>query len=408
MNSFKVSLRFTTVKMHQDNFSSSTQFLKLFNGADSYKLQPIVKWAGGKEQELKYILPNLPAKFNNFYEPFVGGGSVYTSVTAKKYFINDKSEELISLYKLIAERNNLFYSTLAEIVYNWQILSKVVTKHNDFFIKLYDDFNKGQISDDALVNAIYEFLFRNAFDFNGMFSAGFNFDIEHFLLEVKKNLIRKFNRMKALESERGRFGDKGVMENIETAFKSAFYMHFRYIYNNTIKYNIEDGFRIAVFLFIRNYAYSGMFRYNNKGDFNVPYGGIGYNKKNFTKKINYLRSNELNIHLNKTTIECLDFESFFVKHKPKKGDFIFLDPPYDSEFSTYANNSFDKKDQERLASYLIQDCKAKWMMIIKNTDFIFELYSKSNLIIKAFDKKYLVSFMNRNNKDVQHLMITNY
>jgi DNA adenine methylase len=39
-----------------------------------------------------------------------------------------------------------------------------------------------------------------------------------------------------------------------------------------------------------------------------------------------------------------------------------LDPPYDSEFSTYAKNEFNKDDQKRLANYLINDCPAKWMM----------------------------------------------
>ena len=39
-------------------------------------LSPIVKWAGGKEQELKYILPNVPDSFVRFIEPFVGGGAV--------------------------------------------------------------------------------------------------------------------------------------------------------------------------------------------------------------------------------------------------------------------------------------------------------------------------------------------
>ena len=48
------------------------------------------------------------------------------------------------------------------------------------------------------------------------------------------------------------------------------------------------------------------------------------------------------------------------------------------------------------------------MMIIKNTDFIFSLYNQKGLNINSFDKKYLVSFMNRNDKDVEHLIITNY
>jgi len=151
-----------------------------------------------------------------------------------------------------------------------------------------------------------------------------------------------------------------------------------------------------------------MFRYNKSGAFNVPYGGIGYNRKNLAKKVDYLQSKGLVQHLSKTTIDNLDFEEFFAKNKPQKGDFIFLDPPYDSEFSTYAQNEFTRADQARLANYLINSCKANWMMVIKNTDFIYGLYSKEGININTFDKKYLVSFQNRNNKEAEHLIITNY
>ncbi len=37
------------------------------------RLPTFIKWAGGKELELKHILPLIPS-FNNYYEPFVGGG----------------------------------------------------------------------------------------------------------------------------------------------------------------------------------------------------------------------------------------------------------------------------------------------------------------------------------------------
>jgi len=124
--------------------------------------------------------------------------------------------------------------------------------------------------------------------------------------------------------------------------------------------------------------------------------------------LDYLKSKELEKHLKNTTIENNDFEDFFKNNEPKKDDFIFLDPPYDSEFSTYDKNTFNREDQKRLANYLINKCKAKWMMIIKNTDFIFDLYNNKGLNINTFDKKYLVSFMNRNDKDVKHLLITNY
>src|SRR5205807_6595584 len=89
-------------------------------------------------------------------------------------------------------------------------------------------------------------------------------------------------------------------------------------------------------------------------------------------------------------------------------DFIFLDPPYDSEFSTYTQNTFDKRDQERLAHYLLNRCAAKFMLVIKNTPTIFNLYAEKGLNIQTFDKKYLVSFQDRNNRESEHLMITNY
>ena len=215
-------------------------------------------------------------------------------------------------------------------------------------------------------------------------------------------------RMHELEMVKGKLDELWILNNIETAFKSAFYTHFRYLYNNKNKYNLSHCHEVGIFFFIRNYAYAWMFRFNEKWEFNVPYWGIGYNSKNFRKKIEYLKSKELENHLKKTTIYNSDFEEFLKKSKPKKDDFLFLDPPYDTEFSTYDRNTFDKLDQQRLANYLIHECRANWMMIIKNTDFIYNLYSNRWLHIEVFEKKYLVSFMNRNERHVEHLLITNY
>ena len=383
--------------------------LEISNYQSAKKLYPILKWAGGKEQELKYIIPRLPESFTNYYEPFVGGGAVYTALQANEYFINDKSEELISLYRSITngERKVFFHAT-EEIIHNWDLLTFVTEKNADFFIKTYKSFSENKITETKLKDILFEFILKNAEQFNGMFSTIFNFNIENFIKEIKVNLVRKIKRMKELELLKSKLPDNDILDNIETALKSAFYMHFRHIYNNTEKYNIQSAFKSAIFLFIRNFAYSGMFRYNSNGDFNVPYGGIAYNRKNYSKKIDYLKTKELKSLLENTKIENLDFEDFFNLHKPKKNDFIFLDPPYDSEFSTYAKNEFTRIDQERLANFMINKCEGKWMMIIKNTDFIFSLYDQKGLYINSFDKKYLVSFMNRNDKDVEHLIITNY
>ncbi len=372
------------------------------------RLSPILKWAGGKEQELKYIHPCLPSTIKNYYEPFIGGGAVYFSIDANKMFINDKSHELINLYNVIAKQDRKFFNVVDEIMHNWSLLEIIVQANSKTFIDEYKKYSQNKSSDDNVKNWVTHFVLKHADEFNGMFDTSFNVNIENFLKELRKNIANKMKRMKKIELDRGTLPDSDILDNMEGALKSAFYMHFRHLYNNIKKYNIEHSFAVAIFFFIRNYAYSGMFRYNKSGAFNVPYGGIGYNRKNLAKKVDYLQSKGLVQHLSKTTIDNLDFEEFFAKNKPQKGDFIFLDPPYDSEFSTYAQNEFTRADQTRLANYLINDCKANWMMVIKNTDFIYGLYNKKGININTFDKKYLVNFQNRNNKEAEHLIITNY
>lgn len=372
------------------------------------RLSPILKWAGGKEQELKYIHPNMPKKINNYYEPFIGGGAVYFSMDVNKMFINDKSHELIDLYDAIASNDSKFFSVIDEVMKNWKILEEILENNKEIFIDNYKGYSSSKYDENRIKDNIYEFVLNHGTEFEGMFKTSFNINIENFVHEIRKNILNKIKRMKKIELERGKLPDSDILDNMESALKSAFYMHFRHLYNNIKKYEINESFATAIFFFIRNYAYSGMFRYNKSGGFNVPYGGIGYNRKNLSKKVDYLKSDELVEHLSRTTIDNLDFEEFFIKNRPKKDDFIFLDPPYDSEFSTYAQNEFTRDDQSRLASYLIDDCKANWMMVIKHTDFIYDLYNKKNINISAFDKKYLVSFQNRNDKDVQHLLITNY
>jgi DNA adenine methylase len=169
---------------------------------------------------------------------------------------------------------------------------------------------------------------------------------------------------------------------------------------------MAKGEQSAVFFFIREYCYSSMFRYNGKGEFNVPYGGISYNRKDFQKKIDYLSSAELQKKLNTAQIYNYDFEKFMTLINLTENDFIFLDPPYDSDFSTYAQNTFGTNEQLRLCECL-KNTRARIMLVIKNTDFIYNLY-KDDFNITNFDKTYLVSFKNRNDRNVEHLLITNY
>lgn len=373
-----------------------------------------IKWAGGKEKELPIILSNLPKKYNRYIEPFVGGGSVYLNINCEDSIINDKSDELIMLYNMIKSNNKEFIKKLKEINYNWVLLENIVADNSKELLNLYNQYvlskkkspNNKKIKTDYS-DKIYEFVLSHAEEFNGLMTEHFNIRIDNFLSEIKKNMISKIERMSKIEDTRGKMTDNNILENIECALKSAFYMHFRFLYNSKIELEISNEFYCAIFYFIREYCYASMFRYNASGKFNVPYGGISYNRKDFDKKIKNLNSTKLRKYMAHTTIYNMDFEDFCNSIKIKETDFMFLDPPYDTEFSTYAGNEFEKKDQIRLRDYL-KYTKAKFMLIIKNTDFIYNLYNQDGFFIKSFDKKYLVSIKNRNEKDVEHLIITNY
>ena len=97
-------------------------------------LSPIVKWAGGKEQELKYILPNVPDNFVRFIEPFVGGGAVYFSMGNKNKLINDKSIELTTLYNDIKYKNKDFINRLQSLQDAWAGLESILDNNINVII----------------------------------------------------------------------------------------------------------------------------------------------------------------------------------------------------------------------------------------------------------------------------------
>ncbi len=363
-------------------------------------MSPIVKWAGGKEQELKYILPNVPDNFVRFIEPFVGGGAVYFSMKNKDMLINDKSVELTSLYNNIKYKNKSFVRNIQALQDVWIGLENILDCNIEFFNTVYSKYKLNKIDKDRLITNIEHFINDNKTEFKSLLNTNLLVHYDIFEKELLRNISAKLIRMKDLEDKKGNLPAKDIYDNFECGLKGSFYMFIRTLYN---KYDNSE-----YFYFIREYCYSSMFRYNSNGEFNVPYGGISYNRKNFQRKIDYIKSKELQTHFVNTDIYNLDFEEFLDKIKLTKNDFIFLDPPYDTDFSSYVNNTFDKQDQERLADYLINKCPAKFMLVIKNTDFILNLYDKKGLYITSFDKTYMVSFKGRNNRDCEHLLITNY
>ena len=365
-------------------------------------LPAIVTWAGGKTRELKRILSNIPS-YDRFFEPFVGGGSVFMGINAGEYFINDFSSSLISLYKNIASGDEKFHHYLEAMDMSIVKAGVFAKRYQEVLADIYGQIRTDILSRDEMKKSVSDWCEINKkeiLDIIGEFSA-FSCNLIHHL---KNYICGRFIRRK-----KGNCTDiSWIYKHIEAAVKGAVYNTFRDLFNNKDIREYDAQLHSALMVYIHQYTYSGMSKYDKKGNFNNSYGGIGVMEKRLDWNLKYYKSEKVREHFRHTHIYNYDFEEFLHMTKPTENDFIFLDPPYDCVFSSYDNNEFNKSAHQRLANYLFTKCKAKWMMVISKTDFIYGLYNRPGIYIKEYDKTYSCNAKNNFDREVTHLMITNY
>jgi len=373
-------------------------------------MQTLIKWPGGKSSEFSYIKDLIP-EYTRYVEPFFGGGAVFFNLQPKKSIINDACKELMDFYRFIKGEydREKFKKELYGYVNNWEKIPRYLSLFENKFFDLYLSYRKGKTNAGQLKKIVNDEIMEEVRAFNGLFDNNFCLDDKNLIQQIITNLFSKIKRIKEVENDRGEISSIDLHKNIETAFRSGFYMHFRDILNfNGTKYKINYAKQIANYYFVREFCYGSMFRFNSNGQFNIPYGGIAYNSKDFRGKVNYILSLPVKKLFENTLVKNEDFENIFNSYKFDKNDFIFLDPPYDSDFSDYDKKVFDKDDQQRLANCLLKT-QARFILIIKKTPFIYDLYShKKGINIESFEKKYLYNVKGRNIREAQHLIVFNF
>lgn len=151
--------------------------------------------------------------------------------------------------------------------------------------------------------------------------------------------------------------------------------------------NIE---RAARLIYLNKTCFNGLYRVNQKGEFNTPYNGaIGSN---------FLQPDVLqkaSLALQGTTIVGGDYKDVLRDHAAKN-DFIFLDPPYlpvgkYSDFKRYTKERFYIKDQEELANEFARLVALGCKVILTNSahEAIMELFK--NYDRKIVNSKRLIS-----------------
>ena len=200
-------------------------------------------------------------------------------------------------------------------------------------------------------------------------------------------------RSNQMEYEQIKMKDKS--RHVENKNEALYYL-LRDMYNGIIEKKYLDA---TLYYFINKTSYSGMLRFNSKGEFNVPFGRY----KNFNTQLVSEEHSEL---LKRTEITNEDYSEIF--NRCTVNDFVFLDPPYDCIFTDYGNieqNGFTEDNHRRLAQDF-RNLESRSLMVIGKTPLTEELYRP--FIRAEYSKTYAVNIRNRFKSESTHLVVTNF
>lgn len=163
--------------------------------------------------------------------------------------------------------------------------------------------------------------------------------------------------------------------------------------------------RAARFLYLNQTSFNGLYRVNNRGEYNVPYG--------YRKKLNYdmERIRNAGEKLQGVRLECSDFAAR--KYCVKAKDLVFLDPPYtvshnQNGFIKYNQNLFSIEEQYRLSAYIDYIRKKGAYYVLTNAahEKILEIFNKGDRII-TLNRNSLIGGKNSKREKISEYIFTN-
>jgi DNA adenine methylase len=165
------------------------------------------------------------------------------------------------------------------------------------------------------------------------------------------------------------------MENDATMF----YAH-RAAFNRLIKEGLGESREAAeLFYYLNRTGFNGLCRFNSKDEFNVPFGR--YKTINYTRDFTLYRAVFARWQFTAGPFEAMVLE-------PR--DFVYADPPYDVEFTSYAKEGFSWADQVRLAEWLAQH---PGPVVLSNqaTPRIMSLYERLGFTLRLLEAPRLIN-----------------
>jgi DNA adenine methylase len=261
--------------------------------------KPFLKWVGGKTQIIDELITNFPKKINNYYEIFLGGGSVLLALLdnvkekkikiTKKIYAYDVNSELIGVYKNVQTKPNELYDKVFDIVNEYE--SIIGTKIN----------RKPKNIDDAKTSK------------------------ESYYYWIRKKYNDEVDPESIIKSAMFIFLNKTCFRGVYRVGVNGFNVPFGHYKNPAIinKDNIKEISELIKNVIFEKKDFSDSIDEIHKGDFaylDPPYAPeketsfVGYNKNGFTleqhtelfKKCNLLQKNKIKFILSNSNVELVN------------------------------------------------------------------------------------------------------
>ncbi len=130
---------------------------------DNSSIAPFVKWAGGKRQLLTQIKERMPEQYNNYFEPFVGGGAVLFGLLPANALINDINKALINTYRQIRNVPEEFLKAVNKLD------EEMWEDGKEYYYFLRENYNDKLMKAEFDVELAALFVFMNKHCFNGLY-----------------------------------------------------------------------------------------------------------------------------------------------------------------------------------------------------------------------------------------------
>ena len=167
-------------------------------------------YVGDKYRLMRQLIDLFPKEINDFYEPFVGGGTVFLNVEAKEYFLNDIDKHLVNIHKFLVSRtrnSENFFKDVEKIIHKYKLshsykrdivpdsLKKEFKKtyyarfNKEGYEKLRESVNKNKKNDPLILYILLIYGFNRMLRFNG--GGTFNLPVGN--VDFNKNVASALN-----------------------------------------------------------------------------------------------------------------------------------------------------------------------------------------------------------------------